>query len=101
MTAAKADTNDANPTATASYLTANYTSLGTANGGPLRTGLLTFGNSGATPQNVLTFEFSTRNDKALFLRGASDYICIGGSSSETPPTGAKVYLEIETEEDNL
>lgn len=102
ITAGKADVNDVAASASVGYYAANPTGGGTLVGGAIRSGMLTFGSSGTTPQNNLVYDFATRNDKALFLRGSSDYIVVTGTSaSETVPTGGKLYIEIETEEDSL
>lgn len=99
---AKLDNKDDTSTFVANYLTANYSSLGTQVGGIVRTGLLTFGNNGAAPNNKLEFVFADKNDKAAILRGTADFFCISGASAsgETPPAGAKAYVEIECEGDN-
>ena len=44
-------------------------------------------------------DFSTRQDKALILRGTSDIVYINFNGSAIP-TGGVVDFEIETEEDN-
>jgi hypothetical protein len=99
LTAAKHDVNDAAATATVSTVgTANYTALGTSAGqlAADRIGLCTTATGVPTP---LVYDFSTRQDKALILRGASDFITIDGNGSAVP-AGASIDIEIETEEDN-
>lgn len=99
ITAGKHDTGDGAATAVVSTVgTANYTTLGTS-AGVLGAGMLTFGNSGAAAMNSLVWDFSTRQDKALILRGTSDFLCIN-LNGDAVPTGGKLYFEIETEEDN-
>lgn len=101
IAAALHDTLDASTPATAvvSYIqTANLTAVGTANG-ILDIAMLTFGNAGAVPLNSVIWEFSTRNDKPIILRGLTDFLFIGGFG-DALPTGAKLYISIETEEDN-
>lgn len=99
ITAAKHDINDAAATAVVSTVgTANYTALGTTAGqlAADRIGLCTTATGVPTP---LVYDFSTRQDKALILRGVADFITIDGNGSAVP-AGASIDMEIETEEDN-
>ncbi|MGZ5028998.1 MAG: hypothetical protein ACXWAT_00855 [Methylobacter sp.] len=98
VTAGKHDTGDGAATAVISTVgTANYTTLGTS-AGVMGAALLTFGNAGAVQSGVV-WDYSTRNDKAIILRGATDFLCIN-MNGDAVPTGGKVYFDIETEEDN-
>jgi hypothetical protein len=47
----------------------------------------------------LVWDFSTRQDKALILRGTTDFIAINGNGA-TVPAGGAIDYEIEIEEDN-
>jgi hypothetical protein len=96
---AKHDINDPASTATVSTVgTANYTTLGDS-AGLIEAGLLTFGNGGTVSNNNIAYDYATRQDKAVILRGVSDFICIGGVG-DALPTGAKLYMAMEMEEDN-
>ena len=100
LTAVKHDTGDAAATATVSTVgTANYTTPGTGSTVPAivdRIGLCTVATGVPTP---LKFDFSTRQDKAMVLRGVTDILVLSGNSSAVPAGGA-LDIEIETEEDN-
>ena len=101
VTAGKHDVNDASATANVAFVqTANFTSVGTAVGGNIaadRLQMLAVGS--AIGSSSLTWDFSTRQDKALILRGTSDIVYINFNGSAIP-TGGVVDFEIETEEDN-
>ena len=100
LTAAKHDINDVAPTAVLSTVgTANYTTLGTT-AGTIGAGRLQL-SAAATGLSVtpLLWEFATRNDKALILRGTSDFICLNLNAGAVP-LGAVVDIEVQTEEDN-
>lgn len=99
ITGGKHDTNDAAATAVVSTVgTANYTTLGTANGQLCvdRIGLAAVGTGVADSPAV--YEFATRNDKAIVLRGATDFLTLEGNGAAVPAGGA-LDIEIETEED--
>jgi len=97
VVAGEHDNNDATATAAVTRYTANPASLGTliSNVGQGRLWLPL-----ATGQPFpLVWEFATRQDKALILRGASDYLCVnlGGAAV---PAGGVIDFELEIEEDN-
>ena len=100
ITASKHDVNDATPTATVSSVgTANYTALGTS-AGVLGAGRIQL-SAAATGLAVtpLIWDFATRQDKAVILRGTSDFLCINLNGGALP-LGAVIDFEIQTEEDN-
>jgi hypothetical protein len=100
IVAGKHDFIDANPTLTVSSVgTANYTTLGASAGVEAigRLGMPAVG-TGATGQDLI-WDFSTRQDKALILRGITDFLCINFNGAAIP-AGGVVDLEIEIEEDN-
>ena len=101
LTAGKHDVNDAAATAVVSTVgTANYTTQGTGFTVPIgvdRIQLPAAGTGvGFTP---LTWDFARSQDKPLILRGAADFLVIGGNGSAVP-AGGTLDFEIETEEDN-
>jgi hypothetical protein len=100
LTAGKHDINDPAPTATVSTVgTANFTALG-VNAGVLGAGRIQLTAAGSgTVINPLDWEFSTRSDKAMVLRGASDYVCVNLNGAAVP-AGASIDIEVEWEEDN-
>ena len=102
ITAGQHDNNDAAPTATISTVgTANYTTVQTANGLLCtdRLGLSALATGAAGVNQDVIWEFATRSDKALILRGTTDYIMINFNGAAIP-SGGVVDFEIETEEDN-
>jgi hypothetical protein len=99
ITPAQHDTSDAAATGVVSRVgTANYTTLGTAAGivGAGRLGMPASG-TGATGQS-LVWDFATRQDKAVILRGTSDFLCINFNGAAIP-AGGVIDVEIEIEED--
>lgn len=100
VTAAKQDSNDAAPSCSVSTVgTANYTTLGTAAGviGARRLNLPAA--SGGTFNGETEFNFATRRDAPVFLRGAAELIGINGNSGALP-AGTVIDYTIEIEEDN-
>lgn len=98
ITGGKHDPNDAAPSVTVGTIgTANWTTPGTA-AGQLGAQILTFSNAGAVSRPCI-WDFSNRMDKALILRGVSDWIYVN-LNGDTLPTGGKITFEIEIEEDN-
>lgn len=93
----KHDTNDAAGTAALALYSANPTTLGTTVGNLGAKRL--FLNVSTAQEDQVVWDFSTRQDKALVLRGTSDILAInlGGA---TVPTGGVLDFEIEYEEDN-
>jgi hypothetical protein len=100
VTAAKHDTGDPAPTAVVSTVgTANYTTPGTA-AGVEGVGRLSMGAAGSgAVDNGLVWDFSTRRDAPLRLRGASDFLVINANGAAVP-SGGVIDYEIEIEEDN-
>lgn len=101
VTPGKHDPNDAAPTAVISTVsTANFTALGTSAGqlASSRIGLAAVGTGVA--DSPALYDFATRNDKALILRGTSDFITLEGAGAAVPAGGA-LDIEIETEEDSF
>jgi hypothetical protein len=101
VTAGQHDTGDAGVTATVKYVsTANITSLGTPVGGPLgadRIQMPALGSGiGFTP---LVFDFCRNQDKAIILRGATDFLWINLNGAAIP-SGGVIDFEIELEEDS-
>ena len=101
LTAGKHDVNDAAATAVVSTVgTANYTTQGTGSAVPIAADRVQLAAAGSgIGFSPLTFDFATRQDKALILRGTSDYIVISGNGGAVP-TGGLLDFEIEQEEDN-
>ena len=94
-TPAQFDSTDAAPTATVSQYSVNPTALGT--GVALFTKKLNFGLAGAA--GSVTFDFATRNDKALLLRGVAHGLAINFNGGAVP-SGGTISYAIEFEEDN-
>lgn len=100
VTAAKHDTNDAAPTCAVSTVgTANYTTLGTAQGTIAAARLNLPAASGGTVTGATGFDFALRRDAPIFLRGTSELVGINGNGGALP-AGTVIDYEIEIEEDN-
>jgi hypothetical protein len=98
ITTGKHDPNDAAATGNVSTIgTANLTSVGTS-AGNLASGRLYFPIAASAPVTPLVFEFATRQDKAIILRGVGDFVFINLNGSAVPASGTIDY-EIELEED--
>jgi hypothetical protein len=93
----KHDVNDATATVIPAIYSANASGLGTS-AGNLGQGRLWLPLSTGQPF-PLVWDFSTRQDKALILRGTTDFIAINGNGA-TVPAGGAIDYEIEIEEDN-
>lgn len=94
----KLDTGDAAATGNVSTVgTANITSLGTG-AGNLAQGRVYFPVAASAQVTPLIWEFATRQDKALILRGTSDFAFINFGGGAIPTTGSIDY-EIQIEED--
>lgn len=101
ITAAKHDTNDAAATATVSSVgTANFASLGASAGiiGVDRLGMSALATGTAGLGEAVIWDFATRQDKAVIIRGTSDFLCINFNGAAIP-AGGVVDFEIEIEED--
>lgn len=98
VTAAKMDTTDATATGVASTIgTANLTSVGTLVGNLQQSRL--FLPATATGQPFpLIWEFATRQDKALILRGTTDFVFLNLNGGAVP-AGGILDFDIEIEED--
>jgi len=94
-TAAKFDSADGSATATVAQYSANPTALGA--GVMLATKKLNMGVAGAG--GVVVFDFATRNDKALVLRGVAQGLAINLNGQVVPADGTISY-SVEFEEDN-
>lgn len=92
--AAKFDSSDAAPTAALKQYSANPT---VGAGVALATKKLNMGVPGAG--GVVTFDFATRNDKALILRGVAEGLAINLNGQAVPDGGTITYA-VEFEEDN-
>lgn len=92
----KHDTNDPTAAATLALYTVNASPLGTTVG-TVRGGRL-FHNLATAQPDRLVWDFSTNQDKALILRGATDILAINGAGG-TLPASATLDIEIEWEED--
>lgn len=94
-------TNDPAATAVVSVYTANPTGVGTGvatyRNGRLWISIATAAGNSAPQQ--LVWEFGTRQDKAVILRGTSDYLCIN-MLGQTLPGSPSIDCDIEWEEDN-
>jgi hypothetical protein len=94
----KLDTSDAAATCVVSTVgTGNFTSLGTS-ANNVGQGMLWFALLAGAP-TAMVFEFATRQDKALILRGTSDFVCINLAGAALPATTPSIYYEIQLEED--
>ena len=100
VTPVKHDIQDPAATAVVSTVgTANYTTQGTGSATPFlcdRIQMAVVATGQITPNE---FNFATRSDKAIVLRGTSDYIAISGNGSAIP-TGGVIDWQVELEEDN-
>lgn len=101
LTAAKHDTGDATATAVVSTVgTANYGTVGTTAGtlevGRLGMSALATGTAG-DGQSVV-WDYSTRMDKAMVLRGATDFLAVNFNGAAIP-SGGVVDFTVELEED--
>lgn len=103
VTPGKHDTGDPAATAVVSTVgTANYTTLGTT-AGQMAAGRISLvvsggGGAGSEPTSLTIYDMATRNDKAIILRGTSDFLTLEGGGSAVPGGGV-LDIEIETEED--
>jgi hypothetical protein len=100
IVAGKHDTSDPAPTAAVGYVqTANWTTPGTS-AGLLGADRIPFAVSGtgANPQEII-WDQSIRGDKAIVLRGVSDWLYVNLAGAAVP-AGGVIDIEIETEEDN-
>lgn len=91
---AKFDSTDAAATATVAQYSANASALGA--GVALATKKLNMGVAGAG--GVVSFDFATRNDKALILRGVAQGLAIN-LNGQAVPNGGKITYAVEWEED--
>ena len=99
VTAAKHDSGQAAATCAVSTVgTANYTTVGTT-AGNVRAGLLQMGVVDTGLAATLKWDFSSRQDKAVILRGVAEMLCVN-LNGDALPTGGKVHWHIELEEDN-
>lgn len=99
VVAAKHDTEFPAPTAVVSTVgTANYTTLGTI-AGVIATGRLQM-TALATGLGVapIVWDFSTRQDHPIVLRGVLQHVCINFNAAAIP-SGGVIDFEIEIEED--
>jgi hypothetical protein len=97
LNAGKHDTTDPSPTLALVTYSANPSSLG-AGAGAIGQKRIFLPSASQNP-TLMTWDFATRQDKALILRGTSDFICINGNGA-TVPAGGAIDFEIEIEEDN-
>jgi hypothetical protein len=96
-TAIKHDINDAAATAVLALYTVNPTGLGTAVGNVGAKRL--FLNVSTAQEDQAVWDFSTRQDKALVLRGTTDILALNFGGAAVP-AGGVLDFEIEWEEDN-
>lgn len=98
ITAAKLDPNDAAATGVVSTIgTANLTSVGTLVGNLHQQRLFMPTTATGVPA-PLVWEFATRQDKALILRGTSDFVFLNLNGGAVP-AGGVIDFDIELEED--
>jgi hypothetical protein len=94
----KMDTTDATATGVVSTIgTANLTSVG-ASAGVLAQQRLFMPTTATGVPAPLVWEFATRQDKALILRGVADFIFLNLNGGAVP-AGGVIDFEIEIEED--
>lgn len=98
ITPGRHDMNDPPPRGVVSTVgTANFGSLGTSQG-VLGAGRVQMPASGSgVAAFPLVWDFATRLDKAVILRGALDFLCINLNGAAVP-SGGVLDVEIETEE---
>lgn len=98
VTPARHDSTDDAPTGVVSTVgTANYTSLG-ASAGVVGTGRLQMTALGTGVAAVpLVWDFASRDDKGIYLRGTSQFLCVNLNGA-TIPSGGVIDYEIEIEE---
>ena len=89
------DSSDAAATGTVAQYSVNPTGLGA--GVAIKNQKLNLGLSGAS--GTVSWDFSTRNDKAVVLRGVAQSLAIN-LNGQALPAGAQISYEIEFEEDN-
>lgn len=95
---AQHDINDAAPAAAPKTVgTANYTTPGTS-AGVLAVGRTFLNTAAAGPTNEIIWDFSTRQDKAVIIRGVSDYVWLNFNGAALP-AGSAIDIDIEWEED--
>jgi hypothetical protein len=98
ITAGKHDPSDASATANVTYISnANFTTVGAAAGGPLECSIVPTGPNALGP---LVWNYAYNQDKALTLRGASDFLFINFGANAVP-AGGSMTIVVETEEDLL
>lgn len=98
VTAAKMDVNDAAATGTVSTIgTANLTSVGTLVGNLQQQRLFMPTTATGVPAPLI-WEFATRQDKALIVRGIADFIFLNLNGGAVP-AGGVIDFDIELEED--
>jgi hypothetical protein len=102
LTAAKHDSGNGAATAVVSTVgTANYTTRGTTAGvvGAGRVNMTAIGSAATSSAQTWTeWDFTTRSDQALVLRGTAEYLAIdlGGAAV---PSGGVIDFEVEWSED--
>jgi hypothetical protein len=95
VTLAQHDSNDAAPTAVVNSFAANPSPLGTS-GGVVRAAKLNLGATGAA--GVITWDFTTRNDKGLVLRGVAQSLNLN-FNSQAVPSGMLCAIDVEFSEE--
>jgi hypothetical protein len=100
LTAVAHDIQDPPATATVSTVgTANWTTQGTGTANPFLCDRIFMGVVATGIVTPNEFNFATRSDKAIVLRGTSDWLVLSGNGSAIP-TGGVVDISVEWEEDN-
>lgn len=98
QTPGKLDSSDAAATGVVSVIgTANLTSVGTSAGVLAQQRLFMPTTATGVPAPLI-WEFATRQDKALILRGASDFVFLNLNGGAVP-AGGVIDFDIELEED--
>jgi hypothetical protein len=98
ITPGKHDTNDAAATGVVSTIgTANLTSVG-ATAGTLAQARLFLPTTATGTPSPLVWDFATRQDKALILRGVTDFVFLNLAGAAVP-AGGTIDFDIELEED--
>jgi hypothetical protein len=98
ITPGKHDTNDAAATGVVSTIgTANLTSVG-ATAGTLAQARLFLPTTATGTPSPLVWDFATRQDKALILRGVTDFVFLNLAGAAVP-AGGTIDFDIEIEED--
>ena len=98
ITGAKCDSGHGTATATVSTVgTANYTTVGTTAGNVASGRLQMTALATGVAANAVVWEFASRQDRGIALRGILEFLCVNLAGAAVP-SGGVIDYEIETEE---